>query len=400
MPEVLPFLALLLASALGPSAGQHATYRFATLRSSFESLVTYLRFEHVEPGNAYVATKFFTGCSIGKFGGQIHADGSQALVLGVWDYDGIYGSARAESPWCTRFSQGRGHVWPAGTGVRCIVETRFQAGSQYRFSLSKEGNSSGTLWSLDVSSGDSTSQVGSVFVSQIGVGRDCSLLEPEAESSMEYYTGGDFHTEASWQGPFLGGDGGLAPVDVDVDCGADAGLAAVPAEAASRGPPDLLFRRGHSMPHACERRSLWALAAGSPRPSRPPRELWIGLAALLAFFLVALAGAWMWVSQQEEQEFLAAEGDAKQVKPLLSALSFSSKASSHRSTLLSAPSYASSRASSRASSHHTVLQQEWLESQRRLNAMSAASTGLELEEPGPKPPQQEFDGVESEIHTP
>mmetsp|Transcript_99124 Transcript_99124/g.296216 ORF Transcript_99124/g.296216 Transcript_99124/m.296216 type:complete len:397 (+) Transcript_99124:75-1265(+) len=382
MPKVKWLLALLLAGALGPAAAQHATYRFATMQSSFDSLVSYLRFGHIEPGDVYVAMKFMTGCSIGKFGGQVHSDGTHMVVFGVWDYDGIYGSARSASPWCARFRLGKGYTWPDGTGVRCIVATRFAIGTEYRFRLSKAANTSGTLWSLEVGSGGSTMQVGSIFVNQAGQGSDCSVLEPEAESSLQYYTGGDFYTEATWSGPFLGGDGGLAPVEVDTDCGTDASPT-LPAEVASRGPPSLLFRRGPGVPHACERHSLWPAAAEPLGSSWRRVAVIVGLASALAVILAAVAiyvREWV-VRQRQEIQHLAAMGDPKQVNPLLgsaaslesnttqpnpllSSVSFSSSASSCRSSLLSVP--------SSTASHHTVLQQEWLESQRRMNAMQTA----------------------------
>jgi len=258
-------LALLL--RLRPCLAQHAVYRFATQRSNFESLTSFLRWVHVEPGDVYAATKFFTGCSVGRFGGQFHADGSQIAIFSMWDSDGVVGSARGLSPRCTRFDQGFG-AWPRGTGARCILPLSFDVGSEYRLELTKAANASGTAWSLAVSQGAGASQlVGSIFVRQQQGGSLCSLLEPEAESSQEHYAGGRFRSSAAWRGPFLDGEGGVAPVDADVDCGPDAGGAWEPSMSASAavpggsaGPPNVFFDRGtgvvHGL-HGCERGSLW-----------------------------------------------------------------------------------------------------------------------------------------------
>lgn len=369
--QLRQLLASLLALWLAACSAQHATYRFATEQSDFESLTVYLRFQHIEAGDAYVATKFFTGCSIGKFGGQVHIDGTHGLVIALWDYDGMDNSARGASPWCSRFSQGEGKVWPAGTGAKCLLPFQFQSGSEYRFRLTKSKSTGGIIWTLDVRTGDTTTIVGSIFVSQLGDGRDCSLLEPEAESSMEYYTGGTFHTEASCRGPYLGGDHGLAPTDVDVDCGAgsiDGEL--IPAEVSSKGAPELIFRRGPGVAHGCERRSLWrhgaitgrpALqhvgdgfpvarpAVGSSRPAIVESMFGIGFVATLLAAGVAAIAYSRRLTALERAEALAAEGDEKQGAALLSGSSFASQAS-HRSGM-----------SSYAESYHTNPTQSWIE---------------------------------------
>eukprot|EP00420_Gonyaulax_spinifera_P038337 CAMPEP_0197886716 /NCGR_PEP_ID=MMETSP1439-20131203/17424_1 /TAXON_ID=66791 /ORGANISM="Gonyaulax spinifera, Strain CCMP409" /LENGTH=288 /DNA_ID=CAMNT_0043506525 /DNA_START=344 /DNA_END=1209 /DNA_ORIENTATION=+ len=183
----------------------------------------------------------------------------------------------------------------------------------YSFQLTKKGDAYGTLWSLAVSNGSALTPVGSIFVKQQGAGRDCSLLEPEAETSMEYYNGGSFRTEASWRGPFLGGEGGLAPDDVDVDCGSDdgaAGGAMIPAKVTSsipegpQGRSVLLFRRGSGIVHGCDRRSIWRsttmpakarsadpLAAHDPSgPADLPVMVWVGTGAVA---VVGLATAFL-----------------------------------------------------------------------------------------------------------
>eukprot|EP00418_Pyrodinium_bahamense_P091558 CAMPEP_0179048176 /NCGR_PEP_ID=MMETSP0796-20121207/19577_1 /TAXON_ID=73915 /ORGANISM="Pyrodinium bahamense, Strain pbaha01" /LENGTH=427 /DNA_ID=CAMNT_0020744643 /DNA_START=23 /DNA_END=1306 /DNA_ORIENTATION=+ len=369
--QLRQLLASLLALWLAACSAQHATYRFATEQSDFESLTVYLRFQHIEAGDAYVATKFFTGCSIGKFGGQVHIDGTHGLVIALWDYDGMDNSARGASPWCSRFSQGEGKVWPAGTGAKCLLPFQFQSGSEYRFRLTKSKSPGGIIWTLDVRTGDTTTIVGSIFVSQLGDGRDCSLLEPEAESSMEYYTGGTFHTEASCRGPYLGGDHGLAPTDVDVDCGAgsmDGEL--IPAEVSSKGAQNsssgggrglrmgvsgarfggtvpLLEGRPFSM---LEMGFQWLRpAVGSSRPAVFESMFGIGFVATLLAAGVAAIAYSRRLTALERAEALAAEGDEKQGAALLSGSSCASQAS-HRSGM-----------SSYAESYHTNPTQSWIE---------------------------------------
>mmetsp|Transcript_70831 Transcript_70831/g.195660 ORF Transcript_70831/g.195660 Transcript_70831/m.195660 type:complete len:364 (-) Transcript_70831:211-1302(-) len=256
-PLATPLLVLLHVS---PCAAQHARYRFATRRNNFGSLSAYLRWERVERGDVYLATKFFTGCSLGKFGGQIHGDGSQVLLFSMWDFDHIPGTTLGASPSCTRFSQGTGE-WPYGTGAHCIIPYHFETGAEYRFELTKRVDANGTLWSLAVANGGSAhaSLVGSILVQQAWTEKDCSLLEPEAESFQEYFTSGAFHTEAAWRGPFLDGEDGVAPVDVDADCGAETLDAALSASVSGgeRGEPVVLFRRGLDVTSGCEQPSLW-----------------------------------------------------------------------------------------------------------------------------------------------
>jgi len=312
-PRLTALWALLLLLRARPSSAQHAVYRFAERRGGAESLSSCLRWERAERGDVYLATKFFTGCGVGRFGGQIHSDGTQLAILSMWDGDGAAGSAQGASPWCTRFSQGAG-PWPHGQGAHCIVPFRFEMGSEYCFELTRASNGSSAFWSLSVSDGGPgpAEFVGSILVRPEGTGRDCSLLEPEAESSHEHYAGGAFYSAAAWRGPFLGGEGGAAPVDVDVDCGPgteSAAAAAVEANASSAphggpgGGATIRFRRGPGVPQDCERPSLWQqaglggrgveAAAGpaarfGPGPAGSSAMLWAGgIAALLGAGAIA-----------------------------------------------------------------------------------------------------------------
>jgi len=255
-----PFAALVaVLLRVRPSAAQHTLYRFATHRGDFGSMASYLRWVDVEPGDVHLATKFRTGCSAGEFGSQFHSDGSRVALLAVWDADGDPASTEGVSAWCKRFSQGSG-AWPAGAGVHCVLPYPFDLGPEYRFELKKAADATGTLWSLRVSAGSGPGRlVGSIFTPQLGPERDCSLLLPEAESFLEYYAGGAFRSAAAWRGPFLGA-AGVAPVDADVDCGAELAAPASASDAVpggAEGPPTVFLQRGAGVAHGCERPSLW-----------------------------------------------------------------------------------------------------------------------------------------------
>lgn len=251
------------------SMAQHATYRFATRTNSFESLVSYLRWEELaQGGDVYLSTKFFTGCGVGQFGGQIHSSGEHEVLFSMWDFDQKVGSTRSEDLQCTRFEGGIGG-WPAGTGTACVLQHPFQENWEYRFELTKSSNASGVLWSLKIDDGSSivAKLVGSIFVDD-ALGQDCSQLEPRAESFQEYVSGGTFDSVASWRGPFLGGklgrDGGpslVVPIDADADCGQNSGgtFAQVSSRIGTeaKGSPLVVFARGRSLAHDCEKPSLW-----------------------------------------------------------------------------------------------------------------------------------------------
>mmetsp|Transcript_70832 Transcript_70832/g.195667 ORF Transcript_70832/g.195667 Transcript_70832/m.195667 type:complete len:352 (-) Transcript_70832:397-1452(-) len=308
-PLATPLLVLLHVS---PCAAQHARYRFATRRNNFGSLSAYLRWERVERGDVYLATKFFTGCSLGKFGGQIHGDGSQVLLFSMWDFDHIPGTTLGASPSCTRFSQGTGE-WPYGTGAHCIIPYHFETGAEYRFELTKRVDANGTLWSLAVANGGSAhaSLVGSILVQQAWTEKDCSLLEPEAESFQEYFTSGAFHTEAAWRGPFLDGEDGIAPVDVDADCGAEPLDAALSANVSGgdRGEPVVLFRRGLDVTGGCEQPSLWQQGwSAAPRAAgKLPAVGAVLVPAAVGLGMLAAAVAW-WRSREGPKGPLALQG--------------------------------------------------------------------------------------------
>lgn len=251
------------------STAQHATYRFATRTNSFESLVSYLRWEELaQGGDVYLSTKFFTGCGVGQFGGQIHSSGEHEVLFSMWDFDQNVGSTRSEDPQCTRFVRGVGG-WPAGTGTNCILQHQFQQNCEYRFELTKSSNASGVLWSLKIDDGSSivARLVGSIFVDNV-FEQDCSQLEPRAESFQEYVSGGNFDSAASWRGPFLGGKFGgdgrpfsVVPIDADADCGQNLGstFAQVSSQIGTeaKGSPLVVFARGRSLARDCEKPSLW-----------------------------------------------------------------------------------------------------------------------------------------------
>lgn len=247
-----------------PAAAQHATYRFATAAEhGFDGLTSYLRWELTRGGDVYLATKFYTGCGTGKFGGQIHSDGSHTLVFSMSDFDHVLNTAVGAQPWCTRS--------PADAGADCVLPYRFEADLEYRFDLTQSADETGAMWTLTVANSSSAAAalVGSIFMDQQKSRRDCSLLEAKAESLQERLSGGDFCSGASWRGPFLNrGDSGVAPVDVDVDCGPDAPDGLVPAMASAavpRGPegrPNVFFQSGRDVVHECERPSLWKTGVG------------------------------------------------------------------------------------------------------------------------------------------
>lgn len=257
-----------------PSAAQHAFYQFNTQKRNFNTMSSYLRWTQVEKGDVYLATHFLTGCSMGYFGGQFQASGSHMILFSMWDYGDkgnpgdrpIPNTARGVSPWCSRFGG-------EGNGAHCGLNYVFELGLEHRFELSKKINATGTLWTATVTRIDpigteTTTLLGTIFLDQQGLPRDCSYLHPAASSFQEYFSHGNFYSAAAWRGPYFDGDNGLVPHDVDTDCGPyvlHSNVSSVVPNAPS-GPPNVFFQMGGTTEHGCEK-SMWRHTPYQTRPN-------------------------------------------------------------------------------------------------------------------------------------
>lgn len=258
---------LLLLCLCGPCFGQHTWYSFNTNGSNFNNLTSYLRWTEAETGNVYMATQFYTGCSAGYFGGQLHSDGTHFILFSLWDYNATLKNSHGVSPWCSRFGG-------EGEGSHCGLDFVFEFGVDYQFTLSKSFNSSGALWSASVTKvGPMPVEtfLGTIFIDARDLPHtieECTVLSPSAISFQEYYLGGSFYSAANWRGPFLNHDpmrqiDGVAAFDASGDCG-NASYASNVSSSPPVGPtgaPNAFFQQGGSTEHGCEK-SMWRHAPG------------------------------------------------------------------------------------------------------------------------------------------
>lgn len=239
---------------------QHAWYNFNTTQKNFHNFSSYLQWTQADRGDVYLATQFYTGCSNGYFGGQLHSDGTHSILFSMWDFNATAQTAHGVSPWCLRFGG-------EGTGANCGLEYVFEFGVEYRFSLTKSIESSGVSWSAVVTKiGDGIETptfLGTIKILSEGLPGDCTLLKPFSVSFQEYYLGGTFYSAANWRGPYLDQDGhnassGLAAYDALSDCG-NVSYPSNVSSSVPQGPsgrPNAFFQQGGATQHGCEK-SMW-----------------------------------------------------------------------------------------------------------------------------------------------
>lgn len=267
-------LTLILPTLLLGARSQHAWYSWDTEETDFKNFASYLRWTQADKGDVYLATQFYTGCSGGYFGGQLHSDGTHSILFSMWDFNASAKTAHGVSPWCGRFGG-------EGEGAHCGLEYVFEFGVEYRYTLTKASNSSGTLWSVTVTKEGPTEVptfLGTIFIASEGLEKDCTVLEPRSVSFQEYYLGGTFYSAAAWRGPFLSRDpqgapalhAGLAPVDAAADCGNATAHSNVSSSVplGPAGAPNVFYQMGGNTEHGCEA-SMWQHNKSAAMPTTP-----------------------------------------------------------------------------------------------------------------------------------
>lgn len=257
-------MSLFLSSLLFmPCLSQHAWYSFQTTQKDFDNFTSYLSWTQAEKGDVYLATQFWTGCSGGYFGGQLHSDGTHSILFSIWDFNATVKNSRGASPWCARFGG-------EGEGSHCGLDYVFEFGVEYRFTMTKESNASGVIWSASVTKEGAapvSTFLGSIFIDVTSLPRtveECAVLGPTSVSFQEYYLGGDFYSAANWRGPFLnhnpmGQVEGIVAYDANADCSANTTYPSNVSSSVPLGPsgrPNAFFQQGGSTPHGCEK-SMW-----------------------------------------------------------------------------------------------------------------------------------------------
>lgn len=265
---------LLSSLLLIPCVSQHAWYSFKTREQNFDNFTSYLRWTQVEKGDVYLATQFYTGCSGGYFGGQVHSDGTHSILFSMWDFNATLKNSQGVSPWCARFGG-------EGEGAHCGLEYLFEFGVDYRFTLTKSSNASGALWSASVTKEGSSpvpTFLGTIFIGAEDLPHtveECTVLAPSSVSFQEYYLGGTFYSAANWRGPFLNHNPlrqieGIMAYDAASDCG----NATYPSNVSSTvplgpsGAPNAFYQQGGNTEHGCEK-SMWRHAGDVNIVERP-----------------------------------------------------------------------------------------------------------------------------------
>jgi hypothetical protein len=268
---------LAVSLSLGVATASHAWYGWDNLpNSTFVAFESDLIWSEVEfdpahgDTNVYLATQFYLTNHGGYFGGQFWSDGSQHMLFSIWDYNDTVKNAgwdQETSPWCERFGG-------EGEGAHCGLGATFEFGRAYRFRMAfRDQNATGDFWRVtvtDVVAGNET-LLGDIYLGAVeGIGR-AGTVQPSGCAFQEYFTGGDFISEAGWVGPYIEAEGTgdlfvatSAVPDCDepstvTDCIHGAGCGAGRFETA----------QGHGIEKNCtEGENMWA--AGAPRVAGPP----------------------------------------------------------------------------------------------------------------------------------
>lgn len=214
-----PRTAAVLLLCAPPAAASHTWYGFDTLPDpavaklvAFESDLVWTEVEQTDKTNVYLATQFYIGAAGkthhgGYFGGQFHADGSNAVLFSIWDFNETVKNAwwsEDASPWCKRFGG-------EGQGAHCDIAVKFEIGLPYRFRMEfSHQNATGDFWNATVTDLKARKEqlIGQIYLGSVpGVGRAGGVLA-QSVSFQEYYTGGDFLSAAGWIGPRVDDDRG------------------------------------------------------------------------------------------------------------------------------------------------------------------------------------------------
>lgn len=178
---------------------------------------------NIEPrrNDVYLSHATGTGCNSGYFGAQFHADGTQSLLYSMWDAPKYTNNSNFKFQGLPASRNCRRNALDTtgkSTGVQCAphiggVNVTLQTGVPYTFAMEMIfQNVSGATW--EVSMFDPTSRrtisVGSIFFVDSPMGlpvgscrsfgskQNPPTVGMNSYTFMEYYSGGDFLTAATW----------------------------------------------------------------------------------------------------------------------------------------------------------------------------------------------------------
>jgi len=182
--------------------------------TSYSHTLTWEKMDPPEAGNVFVSLTLSEGCGAGYIGAQMHGGTDQMFTdWAIWDAEN-YNNTR---PWdpanknCVRYD-GEGH----GTQCGVLAGHKWEMNTPYIFNVSLVfGNESGAHFKSTITNGRTKEVIplGEIWTGKTSASENCSRLLVGGGGFQEIYSGGNFTSVASVEGPIFRGVPGH-PADV------------------------------------------------------------------------------------------------------------------------------------------------------------------------------------------